>query len=117
MLTVTGLITIPNEPFLKRIPFKNGMYLDFFAVSVHSQNGEMETHRYRCNLYVPEEEIEKWDKRIVPGNTFLVTGGKWSSKEPPPQSSFKTPFPILKLTTREFKKLVAPLWAVEEKEK
>lgn len=104
MLNVFGLIVIPSEPQLKITETNKGAYLNFNVVSIDRKK---DVHRYPANMFVPTDQIDEWKEKIVSGNIFLISGGKWSMKDNP---DYKYPLPQLVLDRFHTEKLVNPWW-------
>lgn len=82
--SASGIVLIPNDPQLKMANWKDkGIFLSFRVVSQEASNGDKaKLHHYSVNMWVPNDEVQKWQQRIVPGNLFLLTNGGISATIP-----------------------------------
>jgi hypothetical protein len=82
--SASGIILIPNDPQLKLSNWKDkGTFLNFRAVSQEASNGDKaKLHHYSVSMYVPNEEVPKWQQRLTPGQMFLLTNGSVSALIP-----------------------------------
>lgn len=108
MLTVTGLVTVPNDPQLREVKTNSGYYLNFnLGLSEVAKRGNEEIvihHKYQASMWVPDKDLVQWKEKLVPGNVFLITAGKLAS-EVREKDGRETSFTSLKLNCNEFKKL------------
>lgn len=99
-LSVTGFVTIPKDHQLKDIAVGKGVYLDFYvAFPGKDNNGNPLFHRYRANMWVPEDTVQNWREQIAPGSVFYIHGGFWSAVE---KEGIKYPMNQLKLNHTGF---------------
>jgi len=82
--SASGIVMVPNEPKLRLSAWKDkGTFLNFHVVSQEASIGDKaKLHHYQINMYVPNEEVIKWQGRLVPGNLFLLTNGSVSANIP-----------------------------------
>ena len=82
--SASGIVIIPNEPQLKVSNWKDkGVFMNFRVVSQEASNGDKaKLHHYQVGIYVPNEEVQKWQQRITPGQMFLLTNGSISAMIP-----------------------------------
>jgi hypothetical protein len=104
MLDVSGLVAIPSEPGLQVTTTSDGAYLNFVVVS---QDDKKNIHRYLAELYVPTDEITRWESKIITGNVFLIHNAKWKMIV---KEEWKYPLPRLSLNRFGFKKLKTAMW-------
>ena len=104
MLTVSGLIAIPKEPELKIVPTKSGSFFNFVVVS---QNLEDESiSRHRVSMWVPEEDIKRWEDDIIHKNVFILVCGELIDR-----GNYENSFYTIKVHHTKLKKLLVPRWA------
>jgi len=75
---------IPNEPQLRLNNWKDkGTFFNFRVVSQEATNGDKaKLHHYQVSIYIPNEEVVEWQKKIVPGKMFLLSNGSISASIP-----------------------------------
>ncbi len=108
MLNVSGLIAIPEDPQFKTTKTSSGFYLNFVIVS---QDEDKNFHRYQANMWVAENELDEWEKKIETGNVFILHHGQWKMKD---YSGGKYPIPSVQIDRRHFKKLRKAMWVDDE---
>jgi len=112
VLTVTGLLCIGGEPNLKKTEVGNGTYLNFYATSESlNKVGDSIYHKYQIDLWVPSDDVQKWEKRIVSGAVFFLSGGKLSAEM---REGQKYPMTSIKVSHLEFKPLAKAYWLEKE---
>jgi hypothetical protein len=111
MLQCSGIVAIPEDHMLKIAPYGKGSYFDFNVVAQEKTNeGEVVFHRYHANMWVKEEDVERWRGDIEHGNVFQIKTANWSSKI---ADDKQYPFTILKLSPYNFIRLKSALWYTE----
>ena len=108
MLSVNGLVVIPEEMNMRRNDVKDGSYLSFVVVS---QDYKKQQHRYQASIFIREKEVDEWEKKIQPGNVFNIEHGYWEMKE---YEGGKYPIPQIRLNSYNFKKLKTAFWLDQE---
>lgn len=111
MLSITGLLAIPQEPKVNIVKpeSSSGFFINFQGVSPgKSNNGQTEYHYWNCMVWVPEDELEKWEKTyLIPGSILFLEHATAISI--PTQDGKYFNFKV-KLDHHKTKKLVKPVW-------
>lgn len=107
MLQVSGLISVTSNPELtiKELDTGSGAFFNF---NVASEDTKGIIHIYRAGLFVPKADRKRWQKEIVPGNTFLVENAEWSMY--PRTEEGKFPVPGLRLNHFKLRITANPMW-------
>ncbi len=110
-LQINGLLAIPAEPNLKinKPESSSGYFLSFTGVTQGklSRQGEVVSHYWNCSMWIPEEELSKWEDFMVPGNIVYVEAATAISESSKDGRFHNTK---LKLDHHKTKRLKKPLW-------
>ena len=113
MLTVSGLVVIPEESQYKETPYNTGVFLNFLATSESiDKNGNHIYHRWHMNMWVPKDDLALWRERIKPGKVFHLTTGKIASELKEQQ---KAPFVTIRVNVQDFIPLAKAYWSEDIK--
>ena len=111
MLNVSGFIIIPKDNKLREYNGDRGSYLTFQAAGEGvDKNGKSQFHMYQINLWIPNNELEKWKKLIVPTRSFYLKTGDLVA----PINGDKIGYTQIKTTSYNLKPMVQKLWFEKE---
>jgi formylmethanofuran dehydrogenase subunit A len=110
-LHVHGLVGIPRNLQVREVQIKSGWLICFTVASPNP--GTDKFCKYPITVWVSEKDKEDFLKNLTPRAVFSIETGTWNMRE---SVDGKYNFPELKVNSRDFVKLVTPLWYQEKQD-
>lgn len=111
MLHINGLLAIPSDPKISIVKpeSSSGFFINFQGVTQGKTiDGKADYHYWNCMVWVPETDIDKWEKDYIqPGNVLYIEHASAISL---PVMDGKYHNVKIKLDHNKTKKLAKPLW-------
>lgn len=111
MLHINGLMAIPADPKISIVKpeSSSGFFINFQGVSQgKSVDNKPDYHYWTCMVWVPEQEVEKWENDYLqPGNVLYIEHATALSL---PILDGKYHNTKIKLDHNKTKKLTRALW-------
>jgi hypothetical protein len=111
MLHIHGLIAIPSDPKISIVKpeSSSGFFINFQAVTQgKTVDNKAEYQYWTCMVWVPEQDIDKWEKEYLqPGNVLYI---EYASALSIPIMDGKYHNTKIKLDHGKTKKLSTAMW-------
>lgn len=110
-LNINGLLAIPKDPKVNVVKpdSSTGFFINFQgATQGRTVDGKAEYHYWTCMVWVPEQELSKWeDDYLQPGNVLYI---EYATAISLPVMDGKYHNTKIKLDHSKTKKLSKPMW-------